>query len=59
MASEQSGARRLDGSPETAADRRCFDMRESGYAGPVDPEGRNVTGGRAVEVLAAMRRRCK
>ena len=49
--------RRVDGKPETAADTRFFELRESGYDGPVDQDGRKVTSGRAVEVLAAMRRR--
>jgi len=48
----------VDGKPETAADKRFFYLRESGYGGPVDQDGRKVTSGRAVEVLAAMRRRC-
>ena len=49
--------RRVDGKPETAADKRFFDLRESGYGGPVDQDGRKVTSGRAAEILAAMRRR--
>jgi hypothetical protein len=31
--------RRPDGKPETAADKRFFDLRESGYTGPVDQDG--------------------
>jgi hypothetical protein len=31
--------RRTDGKPETAADRKFFDLRESGYEGPVDQDG--------------------
>ncbi len=58
MAGKQT-TRRADGKPETAADKRFFDLRESGYTGPIDRDGRKVTGGRAAEVLAAMRRRCK
>ena len=58
MASSQdTWTRRMDGRPETAADKRFFDLRESGYDGPVDQDGRMVTSGRAAEVLAAMRRR--
>jgi hypothetical protein len=53
---EATGTRRVDGKPETDADKRFFDLRESGYTGPVDQDGRKVTGGRAFEVLAAMRR---
>jgi hypothetical protein len=32
--------RRVDGKPETAADKRFFDLRESGYKGPVTRDGR-------------------
>ncbi len=57
MASSQdTWTRRVDGKPETAADKRFFDLRESGYDGPVDQDGRKVTSGRAFEVLAALRR---
>jgi hypothetical protein len=60
MASRQdTWTRRPDGRPETAADTRFFDLRESGYDGPVDQDGRKVTSGQAVDVLAAMRRRCR
>jgi hypothetical protein len=31
--------RRIDGRPETAADRRFLDLRESGYQGPIDQDG--------------------
>jgi len=33
---------RADGRPETARDKRFFDLRESGYKGPVDQDGRAV-----------------
>lgn len=57
MASKQdTWTRRVDGKPETAADRRFFDLRESGYDGPIDQDGQKVTSGRAADVLAAMRR---
>ena len=60
MASKQdTWTRRVDGRPETAADTRFFDLRESGYDGPVDQDGRKVTSGQAMDVLAAMRRRCR
>ena len=58
MASKQTSTRRVDGKPETAADKRFFDLRQSGYTGPIDQDGRKVTSGRAADVLAAMRRRC-
>ena len=60
MASTQdTWTRRVDGRPETAADTRFFDLRESGYDGPVDQDGYKATSGRVVEILAAMRRSCK
>lgn len=31
--------RRADGKPETPADTRFFDLRESGYDGPIDQDG--------------------
>jgi hypothetical protein len=37
-------SRRVDGKPETAADTRFFDLRESGYTGPIDQDGYPVTG---------------
>ena len=43
MASKQErGSRRVDGRPETDADRRFFDLRESGWTGPVDQDGNAV-----------------
>jgi hypothetical protein len=35
-------SRRPDGKPETATDKRFFDLRESGYEGPVDHNGNPV-----------------
>jgi hypothetical protein len=43
-----AATRRPDGKPETEADKRFFDLRESGYAGPIDQDGHAVpqpTGG--------------
>ncbi len=57
--SQDTWTRRVDSRPETAAGKRFFDRRESGYGGPVDQDGREVTSGLAVEVLAAMRRSCE
>jgi hypothetical protein len=48
--------RRVDGKPETEADGRFFDLRESGYTGPIDCGGQKMTGGRAFEILQRMRR---
>lgn len=35
-------SRRADGKPETAADSRFFDLRESGFTGPIDQDGNAV-----------------
>jgi hypothetical protein len=43
MASTPS--RRWDGQPETPSDTRFYDLRESRYAGPIDPDGYAVTTG--------------
>ena len=56
---QDTWTRRVDGRPEIAADRRFLDLRESGYTGPIDQDGNKVTSGRAAEILADMRRRCK
>jgi hypothetical protein len=37
-------SRRFDGKPETDADRRFFDLRESGYTGWIDQDGYPVDG---------------
>jgi hypothetical protein len=37
--SSASQSRRIDGKPETEADRKFFDLRESGYTGPIDQDG--------------------
>lgn len=34
--------RRVDGKPETDADRRFFNLRESGWRGPIDRNGNAV-----------------
>ncbi|KAB1932925.1 hypothetical protein F8271_24980 [Micromonospora sp. ALFpr18c] len=39
-------SRRFDGQPETEADRKFFDLRESGYTGPIDQDGNADSGGR-------------
>jgi hypothetical protein len=41
--SKPSTTRRVDGKPETAADTRFFDLRESGYKGWIDQDGHAVT----------------
>lgn len=35
-------SRRADGRPETKADKKFFDLRESGYKGPIDRHGNKV-----------------
>ena len=37
-----SNSRRVDGQPETEADKRFFDLREGGYTGPIDNNGMPV-----------------
>lgn len=49
--------RRVDGKPETDADRRFFDLRESGYTGPIDQDGQKVTSGPAFDALQRLRNR--
>jgi hypothetical protein len=44
-------SRRFDGAPETARDKRFLDLRDSGWTGPIDQDGRKVTGGRATDTL--------
>lgn len=36
--------RNMDGSPETLAQQRYFELRESGYDGWIDQDGRAVDG---------------
>lgn len=52
-----SDSRRVDGKPETKADKKFFALRESGYTGPVDQDGNKAETGRPAEILASMRRR--
>ena len=40
---EATGTRRVDGKPETDADKRFFDLRESGYTGPINQDGYAVS----------------
>ncbi len=37
-----SKSRRMDGKPETERDRRFFNLRESGFRGPIDQDGHAV-----------------
>jgi hypothetical protein len=39
MAGTETSTRRVDGKPETAADKRFFDLRQSGYTGPINQDG--------------------
>jgi len=36
---DRARSRRVDGKPETETDTRFFDLRESGYTGPIDQNG--------------------
>ena len=54
---QDTWTRRVDGKPETDADKRFFDLRESGYIGPIDQDGRKSTDARAVDILHALRAR--
>jgi hypothetical protein len=47
--------RRVDGKPETAADKRFFDLREKGYKGPIDRDGRKGKG-KDAKILRSMRK---
>jgi hypothetical protein len=40
---EATATRRVDGKPETDADKRFFDLRASGYTGPVNQDGYAVS----------------
>lgn len=51
--------RRVDGEPETAAETRFFDLRESGYTGPIDQNGRKDETSRAAKILLDMRRKTR
>jgi hypothetical protein len=46
--------RTWDGKPETEADTRFFDLRESGYTGPIDQDGYAVTSGEDARILRDM-----
>ena len=59
LPSESNDSRRVDGKPETAADKKFFDLRESGYDGPIDQDGNKAETGRAAGILASMRRRSR
>lgn len=47
----RQSSRRWDGTPETSRDRKFFDLRESGYTGPIDQDGNKVTTGPDAEIL--------
>lgn len=48
--------RRVDGKPETAADRKFFDLRESGYTGWIDHNGNAVKDGNEVQAARGERK---
>lgn len=47
-------SRRWDGEPETAAQARFFDLREAGYMGPIDQDGRADTSSSDAALLRDM-----
>lgn len=47
-------SRRVDRQPETEADKRFFDERESGYTGPLDQDGYRVTDPETLATLKAL-----
>jgi hypothetical protein len=51
--------RRPDGKPETPADKRFFDARESGYRGATDEHGRKLTPRQLTKREAQMRERAR
>lgn len=55
--SPSTASRTWDGAPETAAETRFFDLRESGYEGPIDNDGYKVAEGHEAEHLLAGRSR--
>ncbi len=50
-------SRRVDGKSETAADRRFFDLRASGYDGPIDQDGYPDTTSEAAAILRQLAQR--
>lgn len=54
--SQMAATRRVDGRPEAAADRKFFDLRESGYRGPIDQNGDKVTDPEILDIFAALGR---
>jgi hypothetical protein len=50
-------SRRFDGKPETPADKKFFDLRSSGYKGPIDQDGNQVTSGPDAAALRRMAER--
>jgi hypothetical protein len=47
-------SRRWDGQTETTTDKKFFDLRESGYTGPIDQNGNKVTSGPDAAILRGM-----
>jgi hypothetical protein len=47
-------SQRVDGKPETPADKRLFDLREAGYTGPIDQDSRPGTSGPRAEALKTL-----
>jgi len=49
-------SRNWDRSPETEADKRFHDLRESGFAGPIDQDGYAVTDPETLAIFDALDR---
>ena len=50
-------SRRFDRKPETPSDTKFFDLRESGYTGPIDQDGNKDTTSEAAGILRRMANR--
>jgi hypothetical protein len=47
-------SRNYDGTPETPRQTRFYDLRESGYRGPINQDGYQVTSGPEADILRAL-----
>jgi hypothetical protein len=54
---EMGKSRRWDRKPETPKDKKFFDLRESGYKGPIDQDGNKDTTSSDAAALRRMAQR--
>lgn len=54
---KNGNSRRWDGQPETERDTRFFNLRESGYRGPIDQDGYADTTSEDAAILRRMAQR--